>query len=250
MNISTKKIIVVVLTVLFVVFALYVLINMRTSSQQTVAIQESAVQTIPTLPEAQISPSPDLGAVKKSTQDELINVQRLEKQISEKNYKDSTGKIISLNDFAKANGIKIESGVLQDTSQKDYATFSCANDKSGRPAIGLVIQLRRDVDPKKYQQLYPEMEKNMKDWEGAIFQDLSPLFFPGESFDAKPAFSEAKYTTSNKANIISIRFANLIAVSGKQYSIDWGALNDQFFVSNDKNCLRQELDKNADAYEP
>jgi hypothetical protein len=242
--------IIIALVVLAAALVLVLFMNAKKSSETTQKIDSGSVQNIPTLPEMQISPSPDLNTVKKSTQDELTNVQNSGNQISEKSYKDQSGKIISLNDFAKASGFKIESNVLQNASQKDYTIFSCAKTKGEQPAIGLMLQLRRDVDPKKYQQSYPEMGKNMKNWEKSLFQDLAPLFFPGESFDKEPAFNETKYTTSNKANIVSIRFANLIAVSGKQYSIDWGFLNDQIFISNDKDCLRRELDNNADAYEP
>lgn len=248
MNVSTKKIIIIIFVIVAVAVALFLFVSMKKSSQQTTE-QENTVQNIPTLPEAQIAKSPNLSEIKKSAQEEINNTQNNSIQISEKSYKNNSGQLIGLDDFVAANEMKIETGVLQNASQKDYATFSCADGKNLRPAVGLMLQLRRDVDPKKYQQSYPDMEKNMRNWEKTIFQDFFPLFFPGESFSKEPVFVETKYTTSNKANIISIRFANLTAASGKQYSIDWGFLNDQIFISNDKDCLRRELDKNADAYE-
>lgn len=251
MDFSKKNIIISAIVILAALLVLIIFLNAKKTSKTVQTNGNSgSTQNIPTLPEAQIAFDPDLTTIQKSMQDELANVQNAENQISEKSYKDPSGKIISLVDFVKASGFKIENGVLQNASQKDYASFSCAKAKSERPAIGLMLQLRRDVDPKKYQQLYPEMEKNMKNWEKTMFQDMLALFFPGESFGKEPVFSEAKYTTSNTVNNISIRFANLTAVSGKQYSIDWGFLNDQIFISNDKDCLRRELDQNADSYEP
>lgn len=252
MELSRKNILFIIIAIVVLIAALILVlfINMRNSSQQTTSGQKNETQNFATLPGAQIAKSPDLSEVKNSTHEELNNVEQKGVEISEKNYKDQLGKIISLDDFAKANGIKIEPRVLQNSGQKDYVSFSCAKAENERPAIGLMLQLRRDVDPKKYQQSYSEMEQNMKSWEKTMFQDLAPLFYPGEIFSKEPVFKETKYTTANKANIVPIRFANLSAESGRQYSIDWGFLNDQVFISSDKDCLRHELDKNADAFEP
>jgi hypothetical protein len=253
MNFSKKNIIITIsaIVVLIALLVLIIFLNTKKTSEIVrINGNNGSNQNIPILPETKIASDPDLNTIQKSMQNELANVQNTGSQISEKSYKDPSGKIISLDDFVKANEFKIESGVLQNASQKDYSSFSCAKTKGERPAIGLMLQLRRDVDPKKYQQSYPDMEKNMKNWEKNMFQDVLALFFPGESFDKDPAFGEAKYTTSNTVNNISIRFANLTAVSGKQYSIDWGFLNDRIFISNGKDCLRRELDQNADAFEP
>lgn len=225
---------------------LFIINKTKKSSKTTPKTDTSGPQNVPTLPEAQVAVAPDLGDVKKNTQDELKNVQQKNIQISEKIHMDQSGRIIVLDDFVEANEIKIESGVLQSSSQRDYFSFSCAETKEKIPAVGLMLQLRRDVDPKKYQQSYSEMDQFMKQWEASIFQDLSPLFFPGELFHNSPRFVASKYTTTNGVNIVEIRYANLTADSGKQYSIDWGFLNDQIYISNNRDCLRRELDGSAD----
>src|SRR4030042_3469319 len=248
MEISKKNLIIVIVAALFVIaaIALALVINTQKSSETAEKAGSGTIQSIPSLPESQIAVSPDLAGVKNETQSEIASVQQKESQISEKSYRDKSGRIIGLSDFAKENGIKIQEAVLQNSSQKDYKIFFCAKGKNESPASGIVLQLRRDIDPNRYRELYPKMKNDMKNWEKTIFGDLVSLFFPKESFGKEPAFGETKYTTSNKVNIVPIRYANLTADSGKQYSVDWGFLNDQVFISNDKDCLWRELDLNAD----
>ena len=252
MAISRKNIIIIIVAVILLIavaLTLALIVKSRKLSE-TVQKNGGVDQNIPSLPESQLAKSPDPSEIKNSVQQELKDTQTNASRISEKSYKNSAGQIISLDDFASANGMKFEAGALENSSQKDYRTFFCAKEKNKRPAIGIMLQLRRDVDPKQYQQMFSKMDSDMKKWESTIFSDLSPLFFPEESFSQEPKFSVSKYTTSNKANIIQIHYANLVAISGKNFSIDWGFLNDNIFISNDRDCLRRELDKNADASEP
>ncbi len=249
----SKKTILFIFTGIIIIASIAFLVMFLNSKKSKEAVQdkdEKMNQDIPPLPESQIAEAPDLFQIQKNVHEEISNVQEKSAQISEKTYENTSGQVISLNDFAKANKLKIETGVLQNSSQKNYLTFSCAVGTGERPAVGIVLQLRRDVPADKYNNLYPKMESDMENWEKTIFGDLAPLFFPGESFDKEPLFSKVEYTTSNKVNIVEIHYANLVSVSRKQYSIDWGFLNDQIYISNNKDCLRRELDKNADAYEP
>lgn len=247
---SKKTILLIFVAIVIIILAVFLVLFLNSRKPREIPQGGEADQSIPALPAAQIAKLPDPSEIRKSVQGEIDSVQSKEIQISEKSYKTASGQLISLDDFASANGIKIKTEVVQNSSQKDYITFFCARDTKERPAIGVMFQLRRDVSADKYKELYPKMKGDMKNWEKTIFNDLAPLFFPDESFVGESVFGEVKYTTSNKANVIQIRYANLTAVSGKQYSIDWGFLNDQVFISNDRDCLRRELDKNADAYEP
>ena len=149
----------------------------------------------------------------------------------------------------KANEFKMESGVCGIQVKRIMRLFPARMEKMNVRRLVLCFNLGGMLIPRSISSYIPKWKKYEKLGEVYI-SDLSPLFFSGKSFNKEPAFNEIKYTTSNKANIITIRFANSVASSGKQYSIDWGSLNDQIFISNDKDCLRQELDKNADAYEP
>ncbi|PIU77744.1 MAG: hypothetical protein COS72_04470 [Candidatus Moranbacteria bacterium CG06_land_8_20_14_3_00_43_56] len=248
----SKKIIIIIIAIILIVATsvLFIINKTKKSSETVLKTNGGEAQNIPMLPGAQLAKSPDPSEIKNSVEQGLKDTQTNSSQISEKSYKNSAGQVISLSDFANANEVKIEAGVLQNSSQKDYTTFSCAKEKNECPAIGIMLQLRRDVDPQQYQQMFSKMNGDMKKWESTIFSDLSPLFFPGESFSREPKFNVSKYTTSNKVNTIQVRYANLIAASGKNFSIDWGFLNDNVFISNDRECLRRELDQNADAYEP
>jgi hypothetical protein len=251
MNSNLKKILIFGgIVIVLAAISVFLVLRSAKTPEQAVSNRANERQNVPTLPENEVSQSPDLGEVKKETQSNLASEKNSQKEISEKVYEDKSGKIISLVDFAKANGLKIDGGVVANSSQKDFMTFSCPGKSGDQRSVGIMLQLRRDVDAEKYRLSYPDMEKNMKNWEKNMFSDLASLFFPGESFSKEPAFNVSKYITSNGVNIVEIRYANLEAVSGKQYSVDWGFLGDQVFVSNDKDCLRRELDNNADAYEP
>lgn len=237
--------------IVLVALTLTIIANFRKTipaEKENVSETGGAVPSLPGGEPLAESVSPD--EIKKSVQEGLNATQKNKDQILKKIYRDNSGRQISLNDFVGANGIKIETGVLQGSSQKDYATYSCVAEKGARPAVGIMLQQRRDVDASKYQQMFSEMEKSMGKWEKTIFADLVPLFFPGETFRDVPKFNSSDYATSNKANTVKVRFANLTSVSGNSYSIDWGFLNDNLLIGNDKNCLRKMFDQNADAYEP
>lgn len=251
MIISRKKIIFITAgAVVLIALALVLIVNVKRMARTP---EESAGETnknIPIFSAGELADSPDLDEIRKSVQNELINTQKNVVPIAEKSYQDSSGRQIRLNDFINANGLKIEAGLLQNSSQKDYASYACAKGKDERPAIGIMFQQRRDVDSAKYQRTFSEMEKDMTKWEKAIFNELGPLFFPEESFKEEPKFYVSSYTTSNKANIVQIHYANLTSASEKKYSIDYGFLNDNLLISNDKNCLRRMLDQNADSFDP
>lgn len=172
-----------------------------------------------------------------------------ETKISEFTVKDSNGKIVPFRNFLQSSGAKIDEPVLKLSDELEYTLFNCSAASSASPT-GLIFEVNKDQDLKSYVSSGDPLKNNVKKWENKMFQDLSPIFFPGESFFQTPIFNETRFDTSNGINSIVIRYANLKSNSGKTFSIDWSMFYDQIFISSNKDCLRQLLNKHQDQLEP
>lgn len=170
-------------------------------------------------------------------------------KISEFTVKDSEGKIVLFRTFLQSSGLKIDEPVLKLSDELEYTLFNCSLDSSAS-ATGLIFEVNKNQDLKSYVNSVDPLTENVKKWENKMFQGLSPLFFSGESFSQFPSFNETKFDMSNGINTVIIRFANLKAESGKTFSVDWSMFDGKIFISNNKECLRNLLNKYQDQVEP
>lgn len=180
------------------------------------------------------------------------NIEAAEKsnsKTSEFTAKTWDGKIMPFRNFLQSNDVKIDESVLKLSDEQEYSQFNCSLNYSAF-ATGLIFEVNKNQDLKSYLNSVDPLTESVEKWEKNMFQDLAPLFFPGESFSQSPKFSENRFDTSNGINAATIRYANLKADSGKTFSIDWSMFFEQIFISNDKDCLRQQLNKHQEALEP
>jgi len=179
----------------------------------------------------------------------IESAKNTESKVSEVTAKNSSGKNISFQSFLQSSGLKMDESVLRLSDQAAYKVFNCSVDSSNASA-GLIFEVNKSQDLKSYLGSVDLLTGNVKKWESKMFQDLSPLFFPGEFFSQVPNFNEVRFDTSNGINSVVIRFANSKSESGKTFSIDWSIFNNQIFISNDKDCLRKILNEHQDKLEP
>lgn len=249
-------IILAVISLPLIVISLKIIFSKNTSSTNTSIPPSSNENINNTLPQATGNGSNNISQqavtpedINRQIKSNIESAKNQKSKISEFTAKDSTGKIVLFRTFLQSSGLKIDEPVLQLSDKLEYALFNCSSDPSASEA-GLIFEVNKDQDLKSYVNSVDPLTENVKKWENKIFQDLSPLFFPGESFPQSPSFNETKFEMSNGLNSSTIRFANLKSDSGKTFSVDWSMFDGKIFISNNKECLRKLLNAHQDQLEP
>ena len=247
-------IIAIILVVAVIVFYIIFSKNMNSTSNNIPLNQsQNSSSTIPRLSGGELNDiSQEVIAPQYITDQIKSNIEsakNMESKISEFTVKNSSGENLSFRSFLQSSGLKMDESVLRLSDQTEYSVSNCSTD-SFAPATGLIFEVNKDQDLKNYVDSVDRLTEAVKKWENKMFQDLSILFFPGESFSQIPSFNEIRFDTSNNINSVIVRFANLKSESGKTFSVDWSMFNNQIFISNDKECLRNMLNERQDQLEP
>lgn len=249
-------IILAVITLPLIALSLKIIFSKNTSSTNTNTPPSSNENVNNTLPQTIGNGSNNISQqavtpedVSRQIKSNIEAAKNQKTKVSEFTVKDPDGKIVLFRSFLQSSGLKIDESVLQLSDNSEYTLFNCSSDSSVS-AAGLIFEVNKDQDLKSYVNSVDPLTENVKKWESKMFQGLSPLFFPGESFPQSPSFNETKFNMSNDINTVTIRFANLKADSGKTFSIDWSMFDGKIFISSNKDCLRKLLNKYQDQVEP
>ena len=165
-------------------------------------------------------------------------------------FKNKEDQSASLENFANSLKISIYPSVYKNLSQENYSVFFCSN-FSNIPTKGIKLSF----SPSATSDFYAKntvIEKGMEDWQENLFYDTKNVFFPSDSLDKStpPTFNSTSYMTENGMNEVQIKYGSITSKEGKELSLDYAILNEQVFISNNKECLRKALDYYQDSSEP
>lgn len=161
-------------------------------------------------------------------------------------FKDTKNQPLTLNQFETGADVIIKPEIYGNLSQTDFSVFTCSKQLGNAEGLGLIMRFKAGSTAAYYADLYDKMNKNLISWEDTMFNDLSPLLFPGEKNISKPVFKSTEYETENGLEKLDIRYANVKSDSGKNLSIDYTVYAEDIYIFNNPQCLRKVLDK----YEP
>lgn len=239
-----KKMIITIGVVVFVlVIALFLISRFLVSQKSSIVVpsQEEKAVSLPLAEmKSQIVDNPknlnDINSAfsQSISQPVLEETKKHDFQLIE--FKGKDNQVISLDDFTKATGLKINPDIKNLLKSDDYFLFYCflpTNQKS----FGIVFRLKLF---ESYRNLYSDEARWMKEWEKTILRDTYKIIFPDINFSEVELSQEVKFKDGK------YRFAEIVLPNGSRSSINYSIIGDYTVITSSKECL----DKINDYLEP
>lgn len=159
--------------------------------------------------------------------EEEVSVETEREKIKWFSLRDTSGKVIPLDNFLEANEAKIHPKIKELLAESDYEIFYCPAEKEKKD-FGIVLY----VSPTGfYPGRYSDAMRYLREWENTILSDFHNVLFPNIGFSPsdlrqKLVFRDGKY-----------RFAEVILPGEKKGSINYENFGDAVVIATSMECL-------------
>lgn len=139
-----------------------------------------------------------------------------------------SSKIIPLDDFSRASGLKINLDVKNILNERSYEVFNCPNNSGGKD-FGIALYLK---ELGSFSDSSPDLKKWLGGWEKTIFPDTHTILFPNVDFLEEQLNQEIKF----KDGIY--RYTEITLPDGKKGSLNYAMIGgNAIVISSSVKCL-------------